>query len=106
MERRLCLLWKAAETTTDIEIKLRANQITKKINQKLFGPRRTFLGHQDKTTYAVFSPDGKQILSSSDDKSIRLWDVATGKELRKFEGHESMTMCCLFTRDGKAHHQL
>ncbi len=31
-----------------------------------------------------FSPDGKKLLYTSADKTIRLWDIATGKELAKF----------------------
>ena len=40
--------------------------------------------------YSVaFSPDGKQVLTGSDDGTARLWDAATGKEIRKFEGRRS-----------------
>ena len=38
---------------------------------------------------AVFSPDGKQILSGGYDGIVRLWDVQTGKELRTFKGHST-----------------
>lgn len=37
--------------------------------------------------YGVFSPDGRWILTSSRDNALRLWDAATGRELRSFVGH-------------------
>ena len=33
-----------------------------------------------------FSPDGKQLVSCGADRSVRLWEVESGKEVRKFEG--------------------
>jgi WD40 repeat protein len=41
-----------------------------------------FSGHTDKIKSLAFSPDGKMIVSGSTDKSVKLWDVATGKEIR------------------------
>ena len=35
----------------------------------------------------AFSPDGARVLSGSDDKTIKLWDAATGALIRTFEGH-------------------
>jgi WD40 repeat protein len=47
----------------------------------------TQLGHARQINSAVFSPDGKLVLSGSDDKALKLWDVASGRELRSFTGH-------------------
>ena len=35
----------------------------------------------------AFSPDGKTLASGSEDKTIKLWDVATGKEQATLKGH-------------------
>ena len=37
--------------------------------------------------HGVFSPDGRRILTSSRDNALRLWDTATGREIRSFVGH-------------------
>ena len=37
------------------------------------------LGHSNAVTSAVFSPDGKQVLTGSWDKTARLWETETGK---------------------------
>jgi RNA polymerase sigma factor (sigma-70 family) len=43
--------------------------------------------HADAVHCTVFAPDGKTLISCGCDGVIRLWDVATGKELRRFVGH-------------------
>ena len=40
------------------------------------------LGHSSEVRSVAFSPDGKRILTGSTDNTSRLWDIATGKELR------------------------
>jgi WD40 repeat protein len=46
---------------------------------KRFVVQKTLIGHSKMVTCAKFSPDGKTLVSSGMDCTIRLWDVATGK---------------------------
>lgn len=48
----------------------------------------------------AFSPDGKILVSGSDDFSIKLWDVDSGKELKSGK-HSSRVRTVAFSPDGK-----
>lgn len=60
---------------------------------------RTFTGH--KVLCVGYSPDGKIIASGGNDNCIRLWDVATGKEIGILSGHEDFVVSISFSGDGK-----
>jgi WD40 repeat protein len=57
-------------------------------------PLRLFQGHAAPVRWAVFSPDGRHVLTAAGTEKapdgLRLWDRATGKEMRRFpaEKHE------------------
>ncbi|HNP19621.1 MAG TPA: caspase family protein [Fulvivirga sp.] len=58
-------------------------------------------GHYAAVKAVAFTPDGKYLLSGSRDKSIKLWEVATGRELRSYLGHESTINDLAVSNDGK-----
>lgn len=59
------------------------------------------LGHSAEITCAAFSPDGRYLVSGSQDKTLRLWDVESGKELITFSGHTDVINAVAFSPDGK-----
>jgi WD40 repeat protein len=52
-------------------------------------------------TSIAFSPDGKTLASASCDKTTKLWDTATGKELSTLKGHTEEVVSVAFSPDGK-----
>jgi WD40 repeat protein len=63
-------------------------------------------GHSGKIFNILFTPDGKRIISVSEDKTIRVWDSRTGELIKKFEaqigkGPEGMFYASAISPDGK-----
>jgi WD40 repeat protein/uncharacterized caspase-like protein len=58
-------------------------------------------GHSNNVSTVAFSPDGKTLASGSWDNTIKLWEVATGQELRTLTGHSSYVTAVAFSPDGK-----
>ena len=44
-------------------------------------------GHSARVTDLAFTPDGQELVSSSDDKTIRIWDWQSGVTLRTIRGY-------------------
>ena len=58
-------------------------------------------GHLGSVSVCAFSPDGKRIVSGSVDRTLRLWDVETAKELATFQGHTGHLTACVFSPSGE-----
>ncbi|HVU88540.1 MAG TPA: protein kinase [Pirellulales bacterium] len=51
----------------------------------------------------AYSPDGRFIATGSNDKAseLKLWDAASGVEIRSFDGHTDAVLSVAFSRDGQ-----
>jgi len=60
----------------------------------------TSFQNDDEMTYAEFSPDGRYIATASYDKTARIWNAETGKQLAVLR-HEVFVRRAFFNSDGK-----
>jgi len=61
---------------------------------------RTFIGHSEYITSAVFSPNGEYILTGSTDKKVILWDVKSGKQIKLINKISGQVLSVWFSQDG------
>jgi WD40 repeat protein/tRNA A-37 threonylcarbamoyl transferase component Bud32 len=73
---------------------------------------REFRGHTERIFSVAFSPDGRRAYSTSGginqggwrdgtDSAIRVWDVETGQEVRRLEGHKGIVWSVVVSPDGR-----
>src|SRR5437763_863627 len=48
---------------------------------------QTLKGHSGPVFAVAFSPDGKTLASASNDETVKLWEVGSGKQLQALKGH-------------------
>src|SRR5882762_3882390 len=66
------------------------------------GEEVSLLGHTREVNFVAFSPDGKRIVSASDDETIRIWNSETGDlVLGPLEGHTSWVYSAVFSPEGR-----
>jgi WD40 repeat protein len=58
-------------------------------------------GHSEQITSVAFSADGRWIATASHDKTVRIWEAATGDELLIFKGHKGPVNKVAFSPDSR-----
>jgi WD40 repeat protein len=56
--------------------------------------------HTNSVNSVAFSTDGTRLVSGSDDKTVKLWDVSSGQLIRTLEGHSSRVRSVAYSPDG------
>lgn len=51
--------------------------------------------------WAAFSRDGRWLATASENRSVVLWDLAAGRAVRSFSGHQDAVQSVEFSRDGR-----
>jgi len=62
---------------------------------------RNLEGHNGSVRAVAISPDGKIAVSGSEDGTLKLWDLSTGKALNTLEGHRDTVNSVAISSDGK-----
>jgi WD40 repeat protein len=90
-----------AVTSDDPEVRRRAADIVAVIEHRLYGQPVCLTGHTNGVWIVSVSADGKRLLTSSGDTTLRLWDTDTGKQLRVFSGHTEGIVAAALAPDGR-----
>lgn len=62
---------------------------------------RDFVGHSGAVNCLALVAKGDTLVTGGEDRSVRVWEVATGKQLRSFQGHMTKVTAVATRPDGK-----
>jgi WD40 repeat protein len=103
-EAALPALREAGKGAADADVRLRALVIAAAITRRNELEERSFVGHADGVNVLAVSPDGKRLASASaqagGEHAARVWDLATGQELFRLEGHKGSVLGLAWSGDG------
>ena len=99
LDLRNISLFPYRNSKTTIKLPAQREKMKKtKLSDKTFSPA----GHEGTVNAVAVTPDGKRIVSGSDDHTIRVWDLETGAAIGKpIEGHKGPVSAVAVTPDGK-----
>lgn len=64
-------------------------------------PHKVLTGHNHFISDIVLSNDNNYLITGSWDKTLRLWDLKTGKTVKRFDGHNGEILAVAFSPDNR-----
>jgi WD40 repeat protein/serine/threonine protein kinase len=61
----------------------------------------TYIGHRDLVWSVAFSPDNRRLASASEDGTVRVWDIANGRDILPLRGHTDKLLSVAWSPDGR-----
>ncbi|MCP3917286.1 MAG: hypothetical protein GY711_17195, partial [bacterium] len=58
-------------------------------------------GHEDYLQEALFSPEGRRVLTASGDHTARIWNAETGEQILALDGHSGIVVHAAWSGDGR-----
>jgi WD40 repeat protein len=104
----LCALFEVIREDVGVDVQADIDELLLQLKKELKTPEpnlfwkgvQTLKGHSELVRAVAISPDGHILASSSADKTIKLWNLETGKLLYTLEGHSSLVISVAFSPDG------
>jgi WD40 repeat protein len=62
---------------------------------------RDLVGHSSQVLACAVMADSRRVVSASDDKTLKVWDLASGQPLATLQGHSAWVRACAVTPDGR-----
>jgi WD40 repeat protein/nucleoside phosphorylase/tetratricopeptide (TPR) repeat protein len=62
---------------------------------------RDLIGHSSSVTGCAVTPDGRRVVSASQDHTLKVWDFDSGRCLATLQGHADLVSACAVTPDGR-----
>ena len=62
---------------------------------------RDLAGHTDSVNACAVTPDGRHVVSASDDRTLKVWELASGRAVATLKDHPDLVTACAVTPDGR-----
>jgi WD40 repeat protein len=60
----------------------------------------TYCGHADTVRYVAWSPEGRSIATTANDRTVQIWEALTGDHIYTYRGHSDLVTSAAWSFDG------